>query len=99
MDFKTFYFQMTKAERNSFAERCKTTTGHLQNVAYGYKEAGESLCINIERESDGQVRCETLRGDVDWAVLRNSKERRRSSGQRANDSVSGRRHRHIKPAP
>ena len=42
------------------------------NVAYGYKRAGESLCINIERESGGLVKCETLRDDVDWAYLRGS---------------------------
>jgi DNA-binding transcriptional regulator YdaS (Cro superfamily) len=29
-------------------------------------------CIAIERATKGAVRCEDLRPDVDWAVLRNS---------------------------
>lgn len=62
----------TKEAKEDFAKRCDTTFKHLVNIAYGYKPAGESLCINIERETSGQVRCETLRADVDWSVLRNS---------------------------
>jgi DNA-binding transcriptional regulator YdaS (Cro superfamily) len=29
-------------------------------------------CPSIERATSGQVRCEDLRPDIDWAVLRNS---------------------------
>lgn len=61
------------ADREDFAKRCGTSLRHLQNIAYGYKTAGESLCINIERESSCSVRCETLRKDVDWQFLRNTK--------------------------
>lgn len=59
--------------REKFAERCGTTANHLRNIAYGIggKRCGEALCINIERESGGTVRCETLRPDVDWSYLRN----------------------------
>ncbi|MFD1121857.1 YdaS family helix-turn-helix protein [Methylophilus flavus] len=62
----------SKPEKEDFASRCNTTFKHLLNIAYGYKPAGESLCINIERETSGKVRCESLRSDVDWSVLRNS---------------------------
>lgn len=31
-------------------------------------------CPQIERATAGKVRCEDLRPDVDWAVLRNSAE-------------------------
>lgn len=61
--------------RAAFAERCETTFPFLRNVAYGSRRAGESLCINIERESGGQVTCEELRPDVDWAYLRGTKPR------------------------
>ncbi|MBR0574189.1 MULTISPECIES: transcriptional regulator [Pasteurellaceae] len=30
-------------------------------------------CIEIEKLTKGQVRCEELRPDIDWSVLRNSK--------------------------
>lgn len=69
MDFKTYFMGMPISDRDSFAVRCETSTQHLTNVVYG-KKPGESLCINIERESNGTVRCEELRPDVDWAVLR-----------------------------
>ncbi|MBK8117579.1 MAG: helix-turn-helix domain-containing protein [Candidatus Accumulibacter sp.] len=32
-------------------------------------------CPSIERATKGAVRCEDLRPDVDWAVLRNSSEK------------------------
>lgn len=55
-----------------FAGRCETSAGQIKQVAGGYRRAGEKLAINIERETDGQVRCEDLRPDVDWAYLRAS---------------------------
>ena len=61
---------LSTSERNNFAKRCGTSFAHLRNIAYRYKRAGELLCINIERESGGLVKCETLRSDVDWGYLR-----------------------------
>lgn len=75
MDLKTYLYDLQPEKRESFAKDCGTSLRHLQNVAYGYKPAGESLCINIERESEGAVLCETLRPDVDWAFLRGTKKK------------------------
>lgn len=69
---KEYLSSLSVAERGAFAVRCETTYGHLRNVAYGQKPAGEKLCILVERESGGVVRCETLRSDVPWSVLRKS---------------------------
>ena len=69
MKLRDYLAQMPVSERKEFAIRCRTSLRHLQNVAYG-KTCGESLAINVERESDGAVRCEELRSDVDWAYLR-----------------------------
>ena len=70
MELKTYITSMSIAEREAFATKCDTTYAFLRNVAYGQRRAGESLCINIERESAGSVTCEELRPDVDWAYLR-----------------------------
>ncbi len=70
MDLKSFLFSMPVDERNAFAERCGTSYAHLRNISYGQKPCGESLAINIDRESAGTVRCEELRPDVDWQYLR-----------------------------
>jgi DNA-binding transcriptional regulator YdaS (Cro superfamily) len=74
MDLRTYISNLSVEARAAFADKCKTTPKHMQNVAYGYKPAGESLCINIERESGGQVTCETLRPDVDWNYLRGTQK-------------------------
>lgn len=72
MVLKTYIKTLTKEELDDFAKRCGTTAGQVIQVAGGYRRAGESLAINIERETAGQIRCEDLRPDVDWAVLRQS---------------------------
>jgi len=69
MQLKDFYLSMTADQRDDFAKRCGTTLGQVRNVAYG-RNCGEALAISIERESQGVVRCEDLRPDVDWAYLR-----------------------------
>lgn len=82
MDLKTHLANLSPDEREIFAAQCKTSVGHLKNIAYGYKPCGESLAIAIDRESRGKVTCEELRPDVDWAYLRKSAAR--STALRAN---------------
>ena len=58
------------ADQIAFAKRCRTTVGYLRKAISARQRIGESLAIAIERESGGEVRCEQLRPDVDWAYLR-----------------------------
>lgn len=60
----------TEAEREGFAVRCGTTSGHLRNVSYGYRPAAAELCVEIERNSAGAVSCEELRPDLPWSRVR-----------------------------
>lgn len=70
MDLKTYLRSLAgDPERSAFAERCGTTLKYLRMVAYKAKTIGESLALNIERESGGAVRVETLRPDVAWHVI------------------------------
>jgi DNA-binding transcriptional regulator YdaS (Cro superfamily) len=39
---------------------------------YRIRPVAAERCPAIERATNGQVRCEDLRPDIDWAVLRNS---------------------------
>lgn len=80
---KEYIQSLSTPERVIFAEKCETTLKHLRNVSYGYKPAGESLCINIERESGGAVRCEDLRDDVDWEFLRGTSASKNSTSEEA----------------
>jgi DNA-binding transcriptional regulator YdaS (Cro superfamily) len=73
MKLKTYLKSLTYPDGiEAFAAGCGTTIGQLKQVAGGHRRAGESLTINIERESGGAVRCEDLRPDVDWAFIRAS---------------------------
>lgn len=58
------------ADRAAFCNRCATTEGYLRKAVSVGGRLGESLCINIERETGGAIKVEALRPDVDWAVLR-----------------------------
>lgn len=72
MNLSEYLRSLQKQGLTDFAGRCGTTIGQLRQVAIKSRRAGESLAINIERESGGVIRCEDLRPDVDWAYLRNS---------------------------
>lgn len=60
----------TQQAKEDFARRCGTTLPFLRLVALGHKRGGESLAINLDRESGGAVPCELVRPDVDFGYLR-----------------------------
>jgi DNA-binding transcriptional regulator YdaS (Cro superfamily) len=63
---------LDKAQLESLAKRCQTSVGQLKQVAYCNRRAGAGLAVNLERETQGAVTCESLREDIDWAYLRGS---------------------------
>jgi len=59
------------AAREAFARNCGTSLNYLRKVLSLQRFTPDAdLCIAIERESAGKVRCEDLRPDADWAYLR-----------------------------
>lgn len=46
------------------------TPGMVNHVYLGRRPIPDHWCPIIERETGGQIKCEQLRPDVDWAVLR-----------------------------
>ena len=65
MDLRTYLRSLDDPGRENFAERCKTSVGHLRNVGYGIKTCATNLAVAIERESGFLVRRQELRAD--WA--------------------------------
>ncbi|MFA9283747.1 transcriptional regulator [Comamonas sp. SY3] len=61
---------LSKTERSAYAAACKTSEGYLRKAISTGQRIGERLCIALDRESAGAVRCEDIRPDVDWAYLR-----------------------------
>ncbi len=70
---KTYLNTLPVEEQIDLALRCGTTLSYLRKAISIKQRLGESLVINIERETGGKVRCESLRDDVDWGYLRTSR--------------------------
>jgi DNA-binding transcriptional regulator YdaS (Cro superfamily) len=69
MNLKDYLKSLTKAERSDFAERCESSVGSLNNLAYCDRGCSAKLAIAIERESGGKVRIEDLPIEADWNYL------------------------------
>ena len=63
---------LSSKDKKAFAERCGTSWNYMKHIISGVRTPKAALAINIERETGGQVRCETLLPDVDWEYLRNT---------------------------
>lgn len=84
MNFRDYWLAIPPGDaRTAFATRCRSTVGYFNLIASGHKKAGESLALNIERESGGAVTVETLRPDVDWGVIRGKPAKPTSADHRA----------------
>lgn len=67
-----FLNSLPKGPRAEFIRACGTSEAYLRKAVSVRQKIGADLCILIDRESRGQVTCEDLRPDVDWAYLRAS---------------------------
>lgn len=67
MDLKTYF------QNNSQVDLAKTlgvTAGAVNQWVSGLSQVSAERCPAIEKATGGLVRCEDLRPDVQWAVLR-----------------------------
>ena len=60
MDFKTFFFGLPIAERESFAQQAGTTRGYLNQVAYSNKRVELGMADVLVAVSGGQLRLDDL---------------------------------------
>ncbi|MEO5984058.1 MAG: hypothetical protein ABIP80_01055 [Ferruginibacter sp.] len=68
---------LAKYERALFIDACVTSEGYLRKAISNKQQLGAGLCIAIERESGGVVRCEDMiPAGVDWAYIRASQPKR-----------------------
>ncbi len=61
-------------KRASLARALGVSNIMLSLWALGRKAVPAHRCIEIEKITGGLVRCEEMRPDIDWSVLRNSKK-------------------------
>lgn len=71
MDLKT-YFQNHSHSQADFAKALGVTPGAVSQWVNGSAEVSAERCPAIEEVTGGLVRCEDLRPDVRWDVLRSS---------------------------
>lgn len=57
-------------ERERFAARCHTSVGYLRKAVSTRQQLGVELCLHLDRESEGVLRCERLFPGLDWEYLR-----------------------------
>ncbi|MEH6434325.1 transcriptional regulator [Massilia sp. DD77] len=75
---------LSKDERAAYVAACGTSEGYLRKAASRHQSFRAELCILLERESKGEVRCEDLLPDADWAYIR-SKSREPGALTRSSD--------------
>lgn len=68
MDLET-YLQRRGAAME-LANKLGVRSVMLSQWRYGIKQVPAARCPAIERATNGAVRCEALRPDIDWSVLR-----------------------------
>lgn len=62
------------ADRTAFEKEIKTTINYLRRANSGKTKLGINICIAIDKATDGIVRCEDIRPDIDWRFLRSPQE-------------------------
>lgn len=70
MDLKTYYFSLKPEGRDEFAALCKTTRGHIQNIAYGFRKATAELAAQFELHSNGRVPVEVTLASHQWVRVK-----------------------------
>jgi len=73
MDFKTYFFDLSVAERIALAKECGTSSGHLRNVAYGFRKPAPELALALERATKRKVVRQKLLPDTFKAIWPNLK--------------------------
>lgn len=68
MDLKTYLDQ--RGSNRDLARAVGVSDVIVSQWKTGTRQVAAERCPSIERATGGQVRCEDLRPDVDWAYLR-----------------------------
>lgn len=61
---------LTPSDRDAFAARRRSTVGYLRKACSTKQQLSEGLCMRLAGESQGALRPEDLRPDLDWDYLR-----------------------------
>lgn len=65
---------------SALARAIKVTPPTVHQWVSGHRQIPVLRCLDIERATNGAVRCEDLRPDVDWSVLRGTSPQAHPTG-------------------
>lgn len=71
MNLSTYFETQGRGSAAKLAEAINAFGSDVSNWAAGNRPVPAERCPAIEEATNGLVRCEDLRPDVNWAVLRN----------------------------
>ena len=71
MKFKTYFKNLSPADRQILAEKARTSVGHLRNVSLGYAKLNTATCVLVEQATEGAMKRQDLRADyaAHWPEL------------------------------
>lgn len=64
------YVNQGRGRRSAIARAIGVPAILISQWAYAQRQVPAERCPDIERATSGAVRCEDMRSDVDWSVLR-----------------------------
>jgi DNA-binding transcriptional regulator YdaS (Cro superfamily) len=70
--FMTLKEYLKAAKASELARQINVPQASLSQWIHGVRRVPLERCIAIEKATKGAVRCEDLRPEIDWAVLRRS---------------------------
>ncbi|QLB23339.1 transcriptional regulator [Phocoenobacter skyensis] len=73
MTLKDYLNNKGRGSLAGFAKALNVKSSNLSFWVSNTRQVPAEYCPEIEKLTKGQVRCEELRPDIDWSVLRNSK--------------------------
>lgn len=72
MNLKDYLSELQRGGISMLAKELDISTSYLSQLASGKASMSPERAIEIEKATNGAVRCEDMCPDIDWAYLRNS---------------------------
>lgn len=67
---RKFFLALTMQERWEFAKKCGTSPHYINQIYGGQRVCNPTLAIEIEKHSNGAVKCDILSPKTDFEYIR-----------------------------
>lgn len=70
---KQYLKKMPNSSQEYFAKKCKVSLGYLKKAISIRQKLSAETAIAIEIASNGEVKCEDLRPDINWQSIKSKR--------------------------